>query len=323
MPRSDSTMSSTGGRRRAGFRLGVSTTENAERNGGRRVRLRQYSWLIMLLVASTIAAAPTTAAPMTGSAELPESTLGPWHLVGALSPLAILSGQGVTTDMDGAPIFRGRASIPPDLLLQGWDHIGDPDAHGPYLVDALQGPENSKLFSVTANGARTDYPHPLAEGELMNNSFATISPDGQWLVSGEWETMQRLLVFPMPQLNPAAPTPGQPLPPPLPIELDHPVRDLQGCDFVTATQLLCASNDPTTTLWPTPRPLLQLDLTHPLNGQPVTATVHSLGPLPQQSPCTGEFEVEGINVHNSRMLVGLIAPKPCGSIAATYYEYER
>ena len=44
----------------------------------------------------------------------------------------------------------------------------------------------------------------------MNNSFATISADGQWFVSGEWLQMQRLLVFAMPQRNPSAPRAGRP-----------------------------------------------------------------------------------------------------------------
>lgn len=37
------------------------------------------------------------------------------------------------------------------------------------------------------------------------------------------------------------------------IRLDHPVRDIQGCDFVSATRLVCASNDPGADLFPIAR----------------------------------------------------------------------
>ncbi|MGW7684357.1 hypothetical protein ACWGID_26675 [Kribbella sp. NPDC054772] len=36
------------------------------------------------------------------------------------------------------------------------------------------------------------------EANNNNNSFAAVSPDVQWMVTGEWGTMDRLLVLPMP-----------------------------------------------------------------------------------------------------------------------------
>jgi len=210
----------------------------------------------------------------------------------------------------------------------GWNIARDvvliPGTHAGYVLDDYEGPDGatSKLFSVTSpSGARSDYPHPLAGDELMNNSFATISPDGQWFVSGEWLQLQRLLVFAMPQLNPSAPAPGQALPLAATIQLDHPVRDVQGCDFASATRLLCAADDAGTDLWPTPKQLLQVDLARPLDGQAVTAHVTSLGELPMQSLCSGSFEVEGIDVAGSQLLVEVTPPGVCGYAVTTIYRY--
>lgn len=250
-------------------------------------------------------------------------SLGPWHLAGHYAALAATSDEGVATS-GSSTLYRGVATIPLDLRLQNWNHVGDLDVHAGYVLDDYQGPDGatSKLYSVTApNGTRSDYPHPLAPGELMNNSFATISPDGQWFVSGEWLQMQRLLVFAMPQLNPAAPAPGQPLPLAATIDLDHPVRDVQGCDFASATRLLCAADDAGTDLWPTPKQLLQVDLARPLDGAPVTAHVTSLGELPMQSLCSGTFEVEGIDVSGSQLLVEVTPPSPCSYATTTVYRY--
>lgn len=251
------------------------------------------------------------------------TTLGPWHLAGHYAALSATADEGVATD-GNATLYRGVATIPLDLRLKNWNHVGDLDAHDGYVLDAYQGPAGatSKLYSVTApDGTRSDYPHPLAAGELMNNSFAAISPDGQWFVSGEWLQMQRLLVFAMPQLNPAAPAAGQPLPLAATIQLDHPVRDVQGCDFATATRLLCAADDDGTDLWPTPKQLLQVDLPHPLDGTTVTAHVTSLGELPLQSLCSGTFEVEGIDVNGSQLLVEVTPPSPCNYAVTTVYRY--
>lgn len=258
-----------------------------------------------------------TVAPADGT------TLGPWQLAGHYSALSLTANEGVATS-GSSTLYRGVGTVPLDLRLSGWNHVGDPDAHDGYVLDDYQGPDDatSKLYSVTApDGVRSDYPHPLAAGELLNNSFATISPDGQWFVSGEWLQMQRLLVFAMPQLNPSAPAAGQPLPLAATIQLDQAVRDVQGCDFASATRLLCAADDPSTDLWPTPKQLLQVDLPRPLDGRPITGHVTSLGELPMQSVCSGTFEVEGIDVSGSQLLVEVTPPSPCNYAVTTVYRY--
>lgn len=98
------------------------------------------------------------------------------------------------------------------------------------------------------------------------------------------------------------------------------MRDIQGCDFVTDTRLVCASNDATGTLLPELRPLLQVDLPRKLDGQPVTGTVKSLFALPQRSVCTGAFEAEGVDydAHSCTLRAEVIAPGVCAVSTAVY-----
>ena len=263
------------------------------------------------------------------------ANLGPWRPVTSYSEPTPTSGQGLATitksKRTATVVYRGDQSIPLRLLLQGWQHIGDPGAGGNprgYLFDAYQAPDTatSKLYEVTTPaGLYYDFVHPLAFGEAFNNSFAAVSPDGQWMVSGEWGDMNRLLVFPTPVLNSRAPATGQQMTLNLAgtVQLNRTVRDVQGCDFVTSTQLLCSSDDPNTDLFPNPKQLLEVDLSAPLGGATTdAATVTSLGELPLQSACTGTFEVEGIDYYapTGRMSVEVIPPSPC-DINTTIYVY--
>lgn len=156
-------------------------------------------------------------------------------------------------------------------------------------------------------------------------SFAAVSPDRQWLVSGEWDLQNRLQVFPTPVFNQAAPPAGGALPQAGQINLDRPVRDIQGCDFLSATRLVCASDDATRSLWPVERPLFQADLERPLDGGEVTGGVSVLFAIPQRSDCpaeTGYFETEGVDYDTrSRTLrVEMIPPGACVG-STTVYSY--
>jgi hypothetical protein len=73
------------------------------------------------------------------------------------------------------------------------------------------------------------------------------------------------------------------------------VRDVQGCDFSSATTLLCSSDDPAGTLFGITKPLLQVDLSGELSGSDVTGHVTALRQLPLRSSCSGSFEAEGID----------------------------
>ncbi len=244
-------------------------------------------------------AAPHQVAKAAGTHDA--AALNGWTQVGDTTEFTPYYNEGVATvnPPGGTPYqyYVGSLSVPADLSDEDWSHIGDPDSSQGYIFDDYQyagSNPTSKLFRVTTpSGAYYDYTHTLVPGEEMNNSWVAVSPDSRWMVNGEWDTMSRLLVFPTPILNPSTPQTGGALDIAFQINLDHPVRDVQGCTFFSATRLLCSSDDPDTDLFPTAKQLLEIDLPHALNGQDVTAHVISLGELPLNSDCTGTFEVEG------------------------------
>jgi len=247
-----------------------------------------------------------------------------WVETGTAYTDTLGGGQGLASRADGTLLYRGLGSIPLDLRAKGWNHVGDPDIARGYVFDAYQGADTatSKMFAVTTPaGRRYEYVHALNPGEKVNNSFAAVSPDAQWLVSGEWGDQNRLQVFPAPLLNPSTPSAGGALKEAWQITLDKPVRDIQGCDFVTDTRLVCASNDATGTLFPELRPLLQVDLPHKVDGRPVTGKVRSLFALPQRSICTdGSFESEGVDydVDSGTLRAEMIPPGVCALSTAVY-----
>ncbi|WP_028798999.1 hypothetical protein [Streptomyces sp. 142MFCol3.1] len=249
-----------------------------------------------------------------------------WTETGTAYVGTLGAGQGLASRADGSLLHRGLASVPLALRIKGWNHVGDPDIAQGHVFDAYQGPDTatSKMFAVTTPaGKRYEYVHRLDPGEQLNNSFATVSPDGQWLVSGEWGDQNRLQVFPAPLLNPSTPRTGGDLPEVPQITLDKPARDIQGCDFVNSTRLLCASDDGSRTLFPEDRPLLQVDLEHPLDGGPVTGRVKSLFALPQRSLCTGTYEAEGVDYDTARgtLRAEVVQPGAC-VVATTVHSYE-
>lgn len=232
-----------------------------------------------------------------------------WTETGTAHVGTLTHGQGLASRADGSLLYRGLASVPLSLRVKGWTHVGDPDVARGYTFDAYQGGDaaTKKMFAVTdPAGKRTTYEHALDPGELLNNSFASVSPDGQWLVSGEWGTMSRLQVFPAPVLNASAPAPGTNLPQAGQITLDKPVTNIQGCDFTDATHLLCASDD-------TAKEVLDVALDRPLDGKPVTGRVSTAFAIPQRSVCKGTFETEGIDYDAARgtLRVEMVPPAPC------------
>ncbi|MCT9075380.1 hypothetical protein [Streptomyces fulvoviolaceus] len=273
----------------------------------------------LVALASLSAAALTLSAPSAFASGEPH-----WVETGTAYTDTLGGGQGLASRANGSLLYRGLTDIPLDLRLKGWNHVGDPDIARGYVFDAYQGADTgtSKMFAVTTPaGKRYEYVHQLNPGEKVNNSFAAVSPDGQWLVSGEWGDQTRLQVFPAPLLNPSTPPAGGALKEAWQITLDKPVRDIQGCDFVTDTRLVCASNDATGTLFPEIRPLLQVDLPHKLDGQPITGAVKSLFALPQRSICTdGTFESEGVDydVNSGTLRAEMIPPGACALSTAVY-----
>jgi hypothetical protein len=279
------------------------------------------------------AALATPAAGASATAVIrPEATTGiaGWTQTGSYVESSLTADEGVTTVAPpggtASELYRGPASIPLSLLAQGWTHIGDPDSAGGYVVDAYQGSSSgdAKMFRVTTpSGATRQYVHTLVAGELSNNSFAAISPGTQWMVAGEWDTMTHLQIYPTPDLNAATGASGGPLSLAGYIQLDHAVNDVQGCDFVTATELICASDDSTQTLFSNAKPLLEIQLPAPLSGSAEAGHVVDLGSIPQQSICSGTFEAEGVDYDTATgvLRVEMIPPGVC-EVATTVYEYK-
>lgn len=233
---------------------------------------------------------------------------------------SITGDQGSATvhPLSGAPyqVFAGE-QIAQAYKDAGWTHIGDPDSQSAYIVWPYQASDfaDGKMFAVVTPHGRTFwYTHALVGDEAGNNSFAAISPDGRWLVSGEWGTEGRFLVFPMPMLNPSVPSGNRALPLAATITLPTDLQDVQGCDFISSRRLVCSSDDAEKHLW-------QVTLPKALDGTDVTATdITSLGTLPQISDCTGSFESEGVDYDPpSRLLrVEIIRPSPCFAFTDEY-----
>jgi hypothetical protein len=293
------------------------------------------STYVTAAAAAALAAGLALAAPAARAQSLiqPESSTGiaGWTETGSYLENSLTAGEGVATvdPPGGTPyeLYRGIASIPLSLAIQGWTHIGDPDSADGYIIDAYQGSSsgNTKMFLLTTpSGATYQYVHTLAPGELYNNSFDAISPDTQWMVSGTWGTQTNLQIFPAPYFNSETSPTGGTLPLSGYINLSTPVNDIQGCDFVTATELICASDDNSETIFANPFPLVEITLAAPLNGGTVTGTVTDLGSIPQSSICSGTFEPEGVDYDTATgvLRVEIIQPGVC-EVATTVYEYEQ
>jgi hypothetical protein len=256
------------------------------------------------------------------------SATGPWRPVGSDVARPLDESQGLAVvERPGGTVVRhtGIATIPPGVAARGWNHVGDPGAGVGYYVEPYQRDDRGpKLFRVESPaGVWAEYTHALEPWEATNNSFAAVSPNGRWLLAGEWGTMDRLLVHPMPGV--AHLDPAVNLPYASSVRLNRPVRDVQGCDFVTDRQLLCSSNDPAGDLFGMTKPLLQVDLAAPVGAGDVTATVTALGQLPLQSACAGEFETEGID-HDERdgtLRVVVLSPSVCIAFDSKTWRFRR
>jgi hypothetical protein len=277
-------------------------------------------------LASLTAATAAPASAQTGSAAAKKavstttSSLTGWQPVSSYPVSSWTGGQGLatTTDAGTSIVYRGLGSIPLRLYLQGWDHVGDPGGYNGYIVDAYEGSSTAtaKLFEVTTpSGNHYDFVHHFVAGtEMPNNSFAAVAPSGQWLVSGEWNQMNRLLVFPTPVV--AQPASQTELRLAATITLNPSVSRIQGCDFIDSATLVCTSDT-------SPQQLLKVALDGPINGTAQNATVTSLGYLPLESVCTGTFEAEGIDYAPGPQLMRfeVVPPSPC-SISTRVYVYK-
>ncbi|WTO38900.1 hypothetical protein OG399_33020 [Streptomyces achromogenes] len=272
-----------------------------------------------------------TAAVVSLAAPAPASAAGTWTETGSDRADPLTESQGLTSvevPANSPNRYTGVGTIPLGLAGRGWNHVGDPDASydGFYIEPYQRDSGNSKMFRVQApGGAWSEYVHTLGPGEALNNSWAAVSPDGRWMLSGEWGTMTRLLVFPTPGVNPAT-SPSADLPLVATVRLDHAVRDVQGCDFTGPTTLMCSSDDPEGSLFGLTKPLLQVDLSAPPDGTAdVTGHVTAVRQLPLRSSCQGSFEAEGIDYdrHGGVLRVIVVSPGFCVLTDSKTYKFTR
>jgi hypothetical protein len=276
------------------------------------------------------ALAPLTAAALLTSAP-PASAADTWTEAGSDRADALTESQGLTSvevPAGAANRYTGIGTIPVGVSSRGWNHIGDPDASydGHYIEPYQRDDGTTKMFRVQSPGGTwSEYVHTLGPGEARNNSWVAVAPAGQWMLAGEYGTMSRLLVFPTPGVNPGT-SPSANLPQVSTVRLDHAVRDVQGCDFVTATQLLCSSDDPAGTLFGLTKPLLRIDLSAEPNGTAdVTGHVTALRQLPLRSSCSGTFEAEGIDYdrRTGTLRVIVLSPGFCVLTDSKTYRFTR
>lgn len=311
------------------------TTANTDARGAKRRALRAAAVvgalgaasLVGTAAATSASAASTTAAFTNTAAGITGWTQVTHYLEGTLG-----AGEGVTTVYppggSSSVLYRGVSSIPAGVAAEGWSHIGDPDSTQGYIFDDFQSGASSptsKMFRVTTpSGSSYEYVHQLVSGEEYNNSWDTVSPDTQWMLAGEWDTMSHFQIYPTPVLNHQTSATGGSLSLSGYVQLDHQVNDVQSCDFVNATKLICASDDNSQTLFPEQKPLLEVDLAHAVTGGDVAGHVVDLGPIPQtNSICSGTFESEGVDydVNTGILRVEIIQPSIC-AIVTTVYEYK-
>ncbi|MFF7051195.1 hypothetical protein ACFY94_22875 [Streptomyces griseorubiginosus] len=288
------------------------------------LRVRQRSRAVLAALVTLTATALLAAAP-------PASAADTWTEVGSDRADPLTESQGLTSvevPANSANRYTGIGTIPFGVSTRGWNHVGDPDASydGHYVEPYQADSGTAKMYRVQApNGTWSEYVHALSPGEALNNSWVAISPDGQWMLTGEWGTMTRFLVLPTPGVN-ASTSPSANLPQAATVTLDHAVRDVQGCDFVTATQLLCSSDDPAGTLFGYTKPLLQVDLSAaPTGSANVTGHVTALRQLPLRSSCSGSFEAEGIDYdrRTGTLRVIVVSPGFCVLTDSKTYRFTR
>ncbi|WP_328744674.1 hypothetical protein OHT57_04780 [Streptomyces sp. NBC_00285] len=288
------------------------------------LRVRQRCHAVLTVLATLTATVLMAAAP-------PASAADTWTEAGSDRADPLTESQGLTSvevPAGAANRYTGIGTIPVGVSSRGWNHVGDPDASydGHYIEPYQADSGTAKMFRVQApDGTWSEYVHTLSAGEALNNSWVAISPDGQWMLSGEYGTMSRFLVFPTPGVN-ASTSPSANLPQAATVTLDHAVRDVQGCDFVSATQLLCSSDDPAGTLFGITKPLLQIDLSAaPTGTANVTGHVTALRQLPLRSACSGEFEAEGIDYdrRTATLRVIVVSPGFCVLTDSKTYRFTR
>ena len=253
----------------------------------------------------------------------PAGVLVGWSMTSVSVLPSARANQGVATLVASTGrkvvVTRGLGDIAPAVAREGWVHVGDPGGWGGYLVDAYQAAEGgrAKMFLVTVPGGRTvELVHPLSPGEMVNNSFAAISPDGRWLVSGEWRTVHSLRVFALPRLTPTLRQTT--LVSASPIGLTRPLRNVQGCAFDGPVALVCTTDDPGVDLFPVSRQVVRVELSHVMDGRDTIGRPTLIGAVPEVSSCPGHGEPEGVDVTDGILRFTVVEPPGCRGSTRLY-----
>jgi len=266
---------------------------------------------VMIAVSAIVGAVvPSVAAG--ASPKPPAQTAGRartvWRLRTFFTEPITVAGEGVASYLSGRVLFRGFAQVPASVSQLGFNHVGDEDIdRSDHIYDAYEDDHPdpvAKLFTITApNGRVSDYPHPLARGEEYNNSFVTVSPNDRWLVSGEWDTEQRLLLLSNPKGRPS----GSSIPLAGTIVLRPSLYHVQGCDFFDAVTLICSTDNAV-------HAVVKVRLSAPLHRGTNHATDRRLLIPRQVSKCPGTgFESEGVdyNARTGQLTLGINEPGVC------------
>lgn len=119
--------------------------------------------------------ANATAAPPVGS----------WTVLGSDRARPLDESQGLTTVVragGGFIRYTGLGTIPWDVALRGWNHVGDPGSRLGYYVEPYESDTHSaKMFRVQApDGGWTEYVHQREPGR----SARTRSLPCPWTAGG-------------------------------------------------------------------------------------------------------------------------------------------
>lgn len=274
--------------------------------------MRGLGWLTSIAVTGLWSAVGPGMAVATAPKPAPKAVSGGarrrWTLQTFYTKPITVAGEGVASARGGRLLFRGVGQVPTAVSALGFNHVGDEDIDRfGDVYDAYEDDHpdaTSKLFTITApNGTVSYYPHPLAPGEEYNNSFVTVSPGERWLVSGEWNTERRLLLFSNPRGRPS----GSSLALAGTIALRPSLYHVQGCDFFDATTLICSTDDAV-------HAVVKVSLSAALHAGTNTATDRRLFIPREVSRCPGRgFESEGVdyNLHTGRLTLTMNEPGDC------------
>lgn len=262
-------------------------------------------WAIVGTVTPGVATASLPRPPARQGAARAAAT---WTLQTFFTEPITVAGEGVASYPRGRLLFRGFAQVPAPVSQLGFNHVGDEDIdRSGHIYDAYEDDHPdpvAKLFTITApNGRLSVYSHRLAPGEEFNNSFVTVSPNERWLVSGEWNTEQRLLLLSNPKGRPS----GSSIPLAGTIGLHPALYHVQGCDFLDAVTLICSTDNAV-------HAVVKVSLSAPLHRGTNRATDRRLLIPRELSKCPGTgFESEGVdyNPRTGRLTVGLNEPGAC------------